>query len=128
MGNTEEDFDYVTADGLRFLRSLTEKYGAEKGMAFWHELGTVLGAEVQGAIFFAMIAGHDADRVHLRSSATANQAVSTIKCIRNYTGLGLKEAKDIWDLSKQQLVKIKCRRNVQSDFVRELRVLGCEAY
>lgn len=130
MGDEQEDFinDYVVADGLRFLRSLTEKYGAEKGMAFWHELGHVLGDEIQGEIFFAMIAGTDHDKVTFRSGPTVNQAVSVIKCIRVYTGLGLKEAKDLWDASRMRMVKIDCKRASQSEFVRELRALGCEAH
>lgn len=124
----KEAIDYVVSDGLRFLRSLTEMYGAEKGMAVWHELGHVLGDEIQGAIFFAMIAGTDHDKVSIRSTNPGIGAVSVIKCIRQYTGLGLKEAKDIWDMSKVKMVKIDCQRKDQSNFARELRSLGCEAY
>ena len=117
----------LVADGLRFLRTLTETYGSTKGLEMWHEMGRVMGDNIQGAIFFAMISGNSADSVKLRVLST-NNAVSIIKCIRQYTGNGLKEAKDFYDLSKSRAVDIDCPRNVQSDFSRELRILGCEAY
>lgn len=115
MGAEQEDFvnDYVVADGLRFLRSLTEKYGAEKGMAFWHELGHVLGDEIQGEIFFAMLAGTDHNKVTGQTGLNVNPAVSVIDCIQVYTDLSLKEAKDLWVTSKLQMVKIEGTRAIQ---------------
>ena len=58
-------------------------------------------------------------------SAINSNAVAVIKCIRNYTGMGLKEAKDIWDASKLQLTDIRVEPDRQRDFARELRNLGC---
>ena len=126
--NEGYEIDYVVTDGLRFLQSLTEKYGAEKGIEVWHDFGRVLGAEIQGAIFFAMISGTDSTRVHMRANSNTQQVVAIIKCIRQYTGLGLKEAKDLYDMSRVKLVQIECTRKVHSEFTRELRSLGCEAY
>jgi ribosomal protein L7/L12 len=116
--------DEVVFDGIRFLESLTRHYGPEKGMAVWEQMGEVMGHEVKGKIFFAMLAGDRSNRVRVRAG-TCTQAVSAIKAIRVATGYSLKEAKDAWDRSKDQVVTID---NVQLDskheLVRTLRDLG----
>lgn len=95
----EEHKTAVVSNGLHFLRSITEAYGTETGMELWEQIASVLDPEVKGQIFFAMITGTYNDRVHLRNlgtGATVN-AVACIKEIRTWTGLGLKESKDIYD-------------------------------
>jgi len=120
----KSNMDEVVFDGIRFLESLTRHYGPQKGIAVWEQMGEVMGDEVKGKIFFAMLAGDRSNRVRVRVG-TCTQAVSAIKAIRVATGYGLKEAKDAWDRSKDQVVTID---NVQLDakheLVRTLRDLG----
>jgi ribosomal protein L7/L12 len=120
----KSNMDEVVFDGIRFLESLTRHYGPEKGIAVWEQMGEVMGDEVKGKIFFAMLAGDRSNRVRVRVG-TCTQAVSAIKAIRMATGYSLKEAKDAWDRSKDQVVTID---NVQLDakheLVRTLRDLG----
>ena len=120
----KSSMDEVVFDGIRFLESLTRHYGPEKGIAVWEQMGEVMGDEVKGKIFFAMLAGDRSNRVRVRVG-TCTQAVSAIKAIRMATGYSLKEAKDAWDRSKDQVVTID---NVQLDskheLVRTLRDLG----
>lgn len=135
MHNTDETtLDTVIFDGIKFLESLTMYYGPEKGMAVWESMGEAMGREIKGKVFFAMLSGTTTGRIRLAASSavhTSSQggtsnAVPVIKCIRTYTGFGLKEAKDLWDLSKTQTVEITCRPDQQREFARDLRDLGCK--
>ena len=94
--------DYKTSiisNGLHFMRSITEAYGADKGLELWDQITSVLDEDVKGQIFFAMITGQYNDRILLKGigHAGSNNAVGCIKEIRQWTGLGLKESKDIYD-------------------------------
>lgn len=92
----------IITNGIHFMRSITEAYGAETGLELWEQIATVLDPEVKGQIFFALITGTYNDRVHIKGIIGANgmnitNAVSCIKEIRTWSGLGLKEAKDMYD-------------------------------
>ena len=76
---------------------LFRSYGAEKGMELWEQITDVLDPEVKGQIFFAMITGEYNDRITLKGVMGTNNAVACIKEVRNWTGFGLKEAKDTYD-------------------------------
>jgi hypothetical protein len=49
---TDDTLSYVITDGIRFLQSLTQHYGAERGMEVWEKLGEVMGPEIKGQVFF----------------------------------------------------------------------------
>lgn len=100
MGLPEEHKTAIISNGLHFMRSITEAYGSEKGLELWDQISSVLDPEVKGQIFFAMITGTYNDRVELRGVNTDANAVSCIKEIRNWSGVGLKEAKDMYDRLK----------------------------
>ena len=122
----ESTLDAVIYDGVRFLESLTKHYGPEKGMELWEAFGPIMGKEVKGKVFFAMLTGQTSGRIRIEANAAQNSnAVAVIKCIRSYTGNGLKEAKDLWDMSKQQIVTIEVAPDKARDFAKELRALGC---
>ncbi len=95
----EEHKTALITNGLHFMRSITEAYGADKGMEMWEEITSVLDPDVKGQIFFAMITGTYNDRVHIKglSNSALNNAVGCIKEIRRWSGLGLKESKDMYD-------------------------------
>lgn len=95
----EEHKAPIISNGLHFMRAITECYGAEKGMELWEQIASVLDPDVKGQIFFAMITGTFNDRIEIRGVGLSgqNNAVACIKAIRQYSGLGLKESKDIYD-------------------------------
>ncbi len=123
----DESLNRVITDGLRFLESLTNHYGSEKGMEIWEAIGTAVGTEVKGKIFFAMTTGRRSGKIGFQAgnAAFTQQAVPVIKCIRTYTGSGLKEAKDLWDNSKSQTVFVEVDPEQQIYFERDMRALGC---
>jgi ribosomal protein L7/L12 len=120
--------DEVITDGINFLRSLTSYYGNDKGMEVWESMGDAIGKEVKGKIFFAMINGSHQNRLKF----TCDQAdklgnnVQGIKTLRHYTGQGLKEAKDLWDDSKNGLVVVDCNNDQIRGLRADLRALGCK--
>lgn len=99
MSLPEEHKTAIISNGLHFLRCITEAYGSEKGMELWEQITCVLDPEVKGQIFFAMITGTYNNKIEIRgiTAAGSNNAVACIKAIRQYSGLGLKESKDIYD-------------------------------
>lgn len=120
----QEEFDNVVFDGIRFLESLTRYYGAERGMEIWEAMGPAMGQDVKGQVFFGMLTGESSNRMRV-SRGTCTEAVAAIKAIRLATGMGLKEAKDAWDLTAVKTVVIEnVQRELRSDFVREIRRLG----
>ena len=96
----------VVSNGLHFMRSITEAYGAEEGLRLWETIANTLDGDVKGQIFLAMVTGNYNDRIHLKSVTPYGEenAVACIKAIREWDkrGLGLKEAKDMYDRLKQQ--------------------------
>ena len=126
MIDKENTLDSVIFDGIRFLESLTAHYGSDKGMEMWEAMGEAMGREVKGKVFFAMLTGSTTGRIQFTSgTAETSNAVPVIKCIRTYTGFGLKEAKDKWDLSKVQAVQLDVAPDQQRAFADKLRELGC---
>ena len=81
------------------MRAITEAYGADEGLKLWEQIAGVLEDDVKGQIFFAMITGQYNDRIHLKGLTTmaSNNAVACIKELRTWSGLGLKDSKDIYD-------------------------------
>ena len=94
----EEHKDAIIANGMHFMRSITEAYGADEGMRLWETIAGTLDPDVKGQIFFAMITGTHNNRIVLRRVGPNTDRVARIKEIRNWTGLGLKEAKDLSDM------------------------------
>jgi hypothetical protein len=121
----------IIQDGIHFITAISQAYGAEEGMKLWERIAEVLDPSVKGDIFFAMLTGQYNDRVYANLNqsiphvASANK-IAVIKCIRTYTGLGLKEAKDLTDLmlfgSKVEMILE--RPHQRSEFIRELSSLG----
>ena len=107
--------------------SITEIWGAERGMELWESIADSLGPEIKGDLFFAMITGKGIGPVHLISINSA-RCVDIIRLIRAQTGLGLKEAKDIYDHVRDKgpadIEVVDGPAKLQ--FKQELRDLGCE--
>jgi len=117
--------EQVISDGLQFVKSLTDYYGPEKGMEVWNTLSESVGKSLHNKIFMAMLTGKSFMTVTFAANNSGN-AIPVIKCIRQHTGLGLKEAKDYWDASKitSQTIKV-AKTDIAREFRDELRKLGC---
>ena len=106
----EDHSTAVVSAGLHFMRAITEAYGADEGMRLWNTIADTLDPDVKGQIFFAMITGTHNDTILLSGVYANADAVSCIKEIRNWTGYGLKEAKDTLDLVRaKRAVKLKVK-------------------
>jgi hypothetical protein len=123
----QDTMEPVIRDGIRFLESLTRHYGQEEGMRIWDGIGEVVGSDVKGRIFFAMLTGETSNRVgFLQGTASHGYAVPCIKAIRGATGIGLKEAKDAYDASATKRTYVECiDSTAASSLVNELRGFGC---
>ena len=105
----EDHKNSVVSTGLHFMRAITEAYGADQGLRLWETIADTLDGDVKGQIFFAMITGTHNDTIVLREIATSDY-IAAIKEIRNWTGLGLKDAKDTVDLVREKrTAKIKVK-------------------
>ncbi len=85
-------------DGITFIRSITEAYGAEDGMALWEQISQSIDPELKGQIFFAMLTGDNVNTIELRyttSPAGNDSFINQIKEVRASTGLELKDARDL---------------------------------
>ena len=119
-----EHKETIISAGIEFMRSITECYGNEKGMKLWDDIASTLGNEIKGEIFFAMISGEYTTK--LKVSGTVNDRIASIKAIRAYTGLGLKEAKDLWDKCKSETVSINTKDAETTRWlIKELKNYGC---
>lgn len=96
----EDHKDAIITNGLHFMRSITEAYGADEGMRLWETIASTLDPDVKGQIFFAMITGTHNNRIVLKRVGLNTDRVARIKEIRNWTVLGLKEAKDVSDMAE----------------------------
>lgn len=123
MVNHNDSLDDVIFDGIRFLESLSRHYGPEKGMAVWEQMGQTLGDEIKGKVFFSMLTGESSNRIRIQAG-TCTEAVAAIKAIRIGTGMGLKEAKDAWDLSKIKVVTLDVAHEEKRGVVNTLRNIG----
>ena len=129
MNGQDDTMDMVIRDGIRFMESLTRHYGSERGQEIWEGIGEVVGKEVKGKIFFAMITGDilsDQVTFTVGNADQRGNAVAVIKAIRTYSGWGLKEAKDQWDHSKSGRGIVRCETpDMARGLTRDLRNLGC---
>ena len=88
----------VISTGLHFMRAITEAYGPDEGMRLWETIANTLDPDVKGQIFFAMLTGTHNDTVVVRGlQLNGIDKVKCVKEIRNWSGLGLKEAMDFWN-------------------------------
>jgi hypothetical protein len=131
----DELYNVLINDSIRFLESLGNYYGAERAMEVWSALGPTVGEDVKGQVFMNMLSGNNHSmRLELSRSATPYSghthsiAVPVIKTIRTATGLGLKEAKDLWDNTEVHSVFLTCiSRTHANDARREFLKLGMRA-
>jgi hypothetical protein len=134
----QNQIDQIVPAGLDFVRAITETLGTDTGMALFNSITAEMPADVCGQIMFAMLTGnYQGGSVIIQSfnqlHVSQTWKIPAIKCVRAYTGLGLKDAKNVVDLvesghpQKITLLKTDSMVNARLSFIREMRNLGFDA-
>ena len=128
MNNNTYTFDNIVSDGLTFLKSLTEHYGPDKAQVIFDGMCDAVDPEIKGAILFALLSGHSTNTITLQSIPAESNFIQIIKDIRNATGLGLQETKNLCDAvrsySKPQRITVSTSKQ-RSILTRDLASQGC---
>lgn len=95
----------IIVNGLHFMRSITEAYGAEVGLKLWDTIANTLDQDVKAQIFLAMITGEYRNRIYFKGIDPNADTVACIRALRLWSGLGLKEAREICDRLKNPGIK-----------------------
>lgn len=123
--------DTIVLSGLQFMRSITDAYGAEKGMLVWDKINETMGNDIKGAIFFRLMTGDGDCNVTVPASNvkhTTGNFIEYIKTVRTFTGWGLKEAKDFCDKTESGTTcKMTVPFNKKQEFLSALRRIGVTA-
>ena len=98
MATSKEDIlkaieEMSVMDLVDLISEIEEKFGVSAAAAVAAAPAAAAGAEQEGS------APEEKDEFDVILSATGDQKVQVIKAVRAITGLGLKEAKDMVDLS-----------------------------
>ena len=129
-----ESRDRMINEAFMFMDSIYKFYGEEKGEEMWDIIVTTLDPSIKRHMLMRMFAGDYKTEITIRKVVSDGKKVHIIKKIREITGLGLKEAKEIADqvvpsdnLAYQNLqpVTFKCDPDKRRLAIRELEGLGC---
>ena len=121
----KEHETHIVQASLSFIGAVTEAYGADEGLKLWDAINQTLDPDIKGKVFFAMIKGDYRNTIKLTGTYDSRDLVRAIKCIRTYTGLGLKEAKDLvlrLDSGVAQVIEVDPM--VRSEAIVQLRNSG----
>lgn len=97
------EYENLVADGITFLETMNRIYGPERAHDLWLGMKEAMGRDLQMHIFNSMLKGESGNHIKFKvlpNTKGFEEAVNTIKAIREYAGCGLKEAKDLWDNAK----------------------------
>lgn len=121
----EEHETHIIQASLSFISAVTEAYGADEGMKLWENINHNLDPDIKGKVFFAMLTGEYRNTIKLTGTYDSRDLVRAIKCVRTYTGLGLKEAKDLVVRLDQGIAQtIEVDPKVRHEAIVELRNSG----
>ena len=84
--------ELLLRDAINFYVSITEVYGAEKGIEMFTDLCRNVCPELGQRVFFKMLEGHSRGRVTVRGLADSHDRLGCVREIRRLTGCGLKDA------------------------------------
>lgn len=127
--------EQIVQNGISFMRSITEAYGAEEGMRLWETIAGALDPDVKGQIFFAMLTGNFSGRIlitgirhtaYYPNNTSGLNKVSMIKALRAATGWGLKESKDAIDdlVASGRHILVECAHEHRQRHCHDLRAAG----
>jgi ribosomal protein L7/L12 len=126
----EKHREDLVGASVSFMQTVTEIYGAEKGLELWAAIADTVDPDLKGEVFMAMLSGnYRQDKIRVKNPfiGAIQNKVALIKCIRNYDRrrLTLKEAKDISDrLDNGGSEVLEVDPNIRPTFSVELRKLG----
>jgi len=89
--------ELMIRESIAFMQTVTQVYGEAKGEEMWDTIVSTLDPSVKRQILMTMLKGNYATGIQLRGFYGQPKKVLAIKMVREVTGLGLKEAKDIVD-------------------------------
>lgn len=125
-----DDRCQLVADTIAFMQSLVRHYGDSKGMETFERLADHIDPDLKSEVFIAMLTGQFIGRITLHSIADGANAVACIKAIRSVDNrrLGLKEAKDMYDLLKYngKPATLEISADKRRSAAAELRAAGFE--
>ena len=113
--------------GIRFLKDLQNDLGTEKGLEVWDKLRESMGDEVAGQVLFGILRGTHSD---IRLTKIGPQKIDAIKLVRECTGMGLKEAKDLverveYNRYPEDLVLNFLSSEQIDNYARQFEYIGC---
>jgi len=91
---TSQAEELLLRDAMNFYVSITEVYGAEKGIEMFTDLCQNVCPELGQRVFFKMLEGQTRGRVTVRGLAEPHDRVGCVREIRRLTGGGIIEAMD----------------------------------
>jgi ribosomal protein L7/L12 len=113
------------------MSAITDAFGAEEGLVVWDKMAEHIGQEFHQRVFMAMLSGQTSCHVRVigKNVYEAGLFIDLIKTIRKYTGLGLKEAKDIADgINNGATETIKIMKSTdRRHFIEEIKKSGASA-
>ena len=132
-----DDVNSMLIASLDLIRSMNALYGAEKAQELWDVIGDTLGKETKYKVFHMMLTGERpvgiADIKGPIAWRSGSNKVSAIKAIRAFTGMGLRESKEIIEEAgdKTGLTRIKTLNgkydaNARREFISNMRDAGIE--
>lgn len=101
-----DHYEMLIVNGMAFMQTVTTVFGAERGMELWEKIAEVVDPGLKQEIFIRMLVGDIDNRITFRAGINSDM-IPVIKAIRTATGLGLKETKDLWDMSKVKFVSVE---------------------
>lgn len=120
---TDSNRSDIMQASMTFMRAITAHYGAEKGMELWETIADTVDPALKKQIFFALISGEFNDQLILRGYR--KDKVSAVRAIREVTGLGLYESKQIADkISVGDPVTIKVGAGHRDEYAKVLEMGG----
>jgi hypothetical protein len=131
MENLDQELrDQLIATSISFMQSVSEIYGAERGMELWSTIADTVDPALKGEVFVALLTGnYQQNKLRVKNpflGAVSNKG-ALIRCLRNYDSrnLSLKDAKDIADrLETGGSEILEVRHEIRPTFAVELRKLG----
>jgi len=123
--------EHLIVEAIAFMQAVIAEYGAEKGEEMWDTIVLTLDPSLKRQILMKMITGDFAGRIIIRGYRGECRKVPAIKAVRNITGLGLKEAKDLVDRAYGpgnhggQPTEIAVGPHKRRDAIKELEAAGC---
>jgi ribosomal protein L7/L12 len=123
--------DRIVFGGIELMSAITDAFGAEEGLEVWNKMAEHIGQEFHQRVFMAMLSGQTSCHVRVigKNVYEAGLFIDLIKTIRKYTGLGLKEAKDIADgINNGATETIKIMKSTdRRHFIEEIKKSGASA-